>query len=169
MTTALAIAEPQAALEQVTHLLRSPHDWNEKRVAAMVADLSIPARQSWTLAHVAALLHPYYEKQTPQGIREIEAEDWAVALAGFPEWAIKAAIRWWKSDANEYRHRRPIEGDIVARIKVEMMAVRAADKMLKGGMRPLAEQKKDEPRISPERAAEIMKQAGFAPRRMQGE
>lgn len=88
--------------------------------------LSEPAHPAKVMARVLALLNPYFDKDTPQAIREIEAEDWAAALAGKPYWAIEKAARWWKSDANPDRRRRPLEGDLVARVKREMDAVSAA-------------------------------------------
>lgn len=78
------------------------------------------------MARCLALLNPYFEKETPQAVREIEAEDWAASLHEFPRWAIERAARWWKGPANQYRHRRPLEGDIAARCGIEMDAVRAA-------------------------------------------
>jgi hypothetical protein len=78
------------------------------------------------MARVLALLNPYFDKDTPQAIREIEAEDWASALSAYPYWAIEKAARWWKSDENPDRRKRPLEGDLVARTKREMDAVSAA-------------------------------------------
>ena len=91
------------------------------RVAAL---LDQPANDAWVTARVLALLSPYFEKDTPQAVRRIEANDWAVAMAGFPQWAIENAVRWWKSDENPDRRKRPLEGDIVARCKIEVMPVR---------------------------------------------
>lgn len=136
----------------------------------MVEVLSQPARPAWTMAQVAALLHPYYEKDTPQAIREIEAEDWAHELREYPQWAIKAAIRWWKSADNKDRRKRPLEGDISARINVEMIAVRAAKTALRSGVDPHRYvTRKVEERVTPEAAAEIMAQVGFAPKKFGGE
>lgn len=78
------------------------------------------------MARIAVLLNPYFDKDTPHGVRVAEAEDWADELSPYPEWAIDRAVRWWKSADNKDRRKRPLEGDIAARCKVEMMAVRAA-------------------------------------------
>lgn len=78
------------------------------------------------MARVAALLEPYFDKGTPVSIKMIEMEDWAEAMKDSPYWAIEKACRWWKSEENPEKRRRPIEGDIMARIRVEMGAVRAA-------------------------------------------
>jgi len=94
-------------------------------MAALTA-LSEPAHPAKVMARVLALLNPYFDKDTPQAIREIEAEDWASALSAYPYWAIEKAARWWKSDENPDRRKRPLEGDLVARTKREMDAVSAA-------------------------------------------
>jgi hypothetical protein len=130
-------------------------------VEAAVAALSEPAHPAKIMARVLALLNPYFDKDTPQAIREIEAEDWAAALGCQPYWAIEKAARWWKSDANPDRRKRPLEGDLVARVKREMDAVNAARFMLAQGVasRSQAEKQPPEPeqeRISGDRAAEIM-------------
>lgn len=81
-------------------------------IERVVAELSKPANPAWCMARVAALLSPYYDRDTPQAIREMEAEDWLAALSGLPEWAINEAVRWWKGPDNPKRHKRPMEGDI---------------------------------------------------------
>ncbi len=124
----LAIQEPQGAVEWLTHsLLSLRHDpVMRERAAPVVADLLVPASASWTMARIAALLSPYYDKDIPQAVRVMEAEDWAEALAEYPQWAIQNAVRWWKSDANVDRRKRPLEGDIAARCRIEVDPVRAA-------------------------------------------
>jgi hypothetical protein len=79
------------------------------------------------MARIASLLNPYFEKDTPQGIRKMEAEDWAYAFEGLPKWAIDRAVRWWKSSDNTKRRSRPLEGDIVERVLVEMKFLRNAE------------------------------------------
>jgi hypothetical protein len=105
--------------------LNDCHETRKKAEAAVVA-LSEPAHPAKVMARVLALLNPYFDKDTPQAIREIEAEDWAAALGAYPYWAIEKAARWWKSDENPDRRKRPLEGDLVARTKREMDAVSAA-------------------------------------------
>lgn len=112
----------------MTHSLRSPlvtlQDRND--LEAKAAPLSVPARPEWIAARVASLLSPYYEKDTPQAVREMDADDWVLSLIEYPRWAIDAAVRWWKGRDNEKRDRRPKEGDIAARAAIEMGAVKAA-------------------------------------------
>jgi hypothetical protein len=84
----------------------------QAEIEATVAALSEPANPSWILARIASLLLPYYEKDTPQAVREMEAEDWLEAMADLPRWAIDRAVRWWKGPDNPDRRKRPMEGDI---------------------------------------------------------
>ena len=88
------------------------------------------------MARIAALLSPYYEKDVPQAVRVMEAEDWAEALADYPQWAIQNAVRWWKSEHNADRRKRPMEGDIAAVCHREMDAVRAATFILSQPLAP---------------------------------
>lgn len=162
------VSEPEAdqAVEWLRRSLRSPLDARTTdEVRAVVASLSVPANPAWLMARVASLLTAYYEKNTPQAVREMEAEDWADTLAEYPAWAITKAVRWWKGPFNANRHRRPVEGDIAARAAQEMDAVGAARVMLRSGasMAPKPEPVRE--RISQERAAEILAEAGFAPKR----
>jgi hypothetical protein len=72
------------------------------------------------MARVLALLTPYFTASVPEGVRRMEAEDWRAALGEWPQWAVEKACRWWKSDANPDHRRKPIEGDIVERVRFEM-------------------------------------------------
>lgn len=83
---------------------------------------------------IAALLDPYFDKGTPPMVRALEAEDWAEELRVFPKWAVEAAARWWKSGDNPDRRKRPLEGDIAARCRKEMDAIRAAQVVLAAPM-----------------------------------
>lgn len=132
-----------------------------------VASLSAPARPEWVMARTASLLSPYYEKDVPQGVRVMEAEDWADALSDFPQWAIQKAAQWWKSADNPNRRKRPLEGDIAARARFEMQAVRAAKIKLSSNAHSHGSRSAVNPpaRLSKERAAEILKEVGFSPKR----
>jgi hypothetical protein len=90
------------------------------RIANGIKQLSVPADPAWIMARVLALLTPYFTASVPEAVRRIEAEDWMAALKGYPHWAIEKAVRWWKSDENPDHRRKPLEGDIVERVKFEM-------------------------------------------------
>jgi len=125
-----------------------------------------PCSGVWISARVAALLSPYYEKDTPQAVREMEARDWEYALNGFPQWAIERAVRWWKSDANADRRKRPLEGDIVARCRIEMDGVASACKVLEMKQRGAEHKPEPRERLTADRAAQIMRDVGFGVKRM---
>ena len=129
--------------------------------------LMTPADGVWMLARVAALLSPYYEKDIPQAVRKMEAEDWFNALQEFPQWAIERAVRWWKSDGNADRRKRPLEGDIVARCRVEMDGVASASKVLEMKQRGAEHMPEPRERLTADRAAEIMRDVGFGVKRME--
>lgn len=121
-------AAPAMVAEQLRPLLLSPLNTLAERneVSAGFDLISAPANPVWILARVASLLSPYYEKDTPQSVREMTAEDWVVSLEQFPEWAINDAVRWWKGPDNPKRHKAPIEGDIAERAWQITDVVRAA-------------------------------------------
>lgn len=125
--------------------------------------VSKPASVNWTLARVAALLLPYYEKETPQAIREIEAEDWLASLDGLPQWAIERAVRWWKGPDNPDRRKRPMEGDIAERARREIASAKAVAIVLRNRDR-YSQVEEPRKRMSAARAAQIMEEVGFRPR-----
>ena len=86
----------------------------------------MPAHPAKIGVEVLALLHPYFEKDTPQAVRARISEKWQSALGQFPEWAIMRACEWWTGPDNDKRHQTPKEGDIAARCRVEMDVVNAA-------------------------------------------
>jgi hypothetical protein len=176
MATALATMDAtnldamEMGVQRLRHLLRSQDDAPKDVLELAIANLTQPAPNVWVMVRVASLLAPYYEKNIPTGVRAIEAEDWADALAGYPQWAIQKAVRWWKSDENEKRWRRPVEGDIVARVKFEMQAVNAAKIRLRlNGS--FAEKRGAEPkeRVSADAAGSIVESfkngIGYEPKR----
>jgi hypothetical protein len=130
--------QPDVEVEWLKHSLPSlRHDQAARNDAAQaVKALQVPANPAWVMARIAALLSPYYEKDVPQAVRVMEAEDWAEALADYPQWAIQNAVRWWKSEHNADRRRRPMEGDIAAACRKEMDAVRAAAFILSQPLAP---------------------------------
>ena len=139
----------------------------KETVLRIQSALMTSASGVWISARVAALLSPYYEKDIPQAVRKMEAEDWEQALSGFPQWAIERAVRWWKSDANTDRRKRPLEGDIVARCRVEMDGVASASKVLEMKQRGIEHKPEPRERLTADRAAEIMRDVGFGVKRME--
>lgn len=116
------------------------------------------------MARVASLLHPYYAGSAPQSAIEMMAEDWAAALGSYPEWAIDAGVRWWKSIENDERKRKPLEGDIEAAVRRKMGFILLAESCLKrfdAGHRPTPEPLAIEERVTPEQRAAILAEKEF--------
>lgn len=160
------------ALDFLGRLLRSPQSGlpesaaksTPEMISSMVEALEKPANSVWISARVIALLEGYYDKEIPDSVRKVVASLWVDALAPYPAWAIDRAMRWWRGPENQHRHRKPVEGDIAARAIIEMDAVRAARIRLNAGTGwPAAPAHGEDrgPRITPERAAEIMAEVGW--------
>lgn len=138
-------------------------------IEATAAALSQPVSPDWCMARIAALLSPYYDKNTPDLARVMEAQDWMEALAPYPQWAIERAVRWWKGAENADRRKRPLEGDIAARCVVEMRGIGAAAELARRkaeGRYIETSQAPQKAPVSPAAAQAILARAGFAPRRM---
>lgn len=154
------VTRPQTAdrvQERLERLLRVPQLPPEQRpdiatVTAAMADLTRPCSPVWCMARVASLLNPYFEKDTPQAVRELEMEDWLAALGGYPQWAIDRAVRFWKSAENPQRHRRPVEGDIAARCIHELRGIRAVPELMRPRPRDAEPPRPD---MTPEQRAEM--------------
>lgn len=126
-----------------------------------------PAAPAWIMARVLALLDPHFEKDTPQSVRKMMAEDWLAALRMYPQWAIQNAARWWRSDENPHRHRRPVEGDITARCKREMGVIDMARfDLRRGPPEPVEPERRTVDRVTAEKASEILEGAGYLVRKM---
>jgi hypothetical protein len=160
---ALGLDQAARGTERLRHLLPSLSECPAARdeVARILPILTSPAEPAWLMARIGALLAPYYEKDVPQSFREIEAEDWAAELGDIPRWALTAAVRWWKSSDNPDRRKRPLEGDIKARVQVEMQAVRAAEIKLSSPCRPPAPEAAPAQRATPDEARSALLGAGF--------
>ena len=146
-----------SGVERLTHLLPSLRSDQASREEAdrIVLALTQPADSTWLMARCAALLSPYFEKDIDAGIRKMDAEDWAAELGDFPKWAVEMAVRWWKSHKNPNRRKRPIEGDIADRCRVEMQAVRAAQISLRTGIKVSEPRQHDERPMTEEERVEF--------------
>ena len=138
--TAPALSREQAdrGTARLRHLLPSLRDDEQARTEArqIAGVLTIPADPTWIAARVISLLNPYFEKDTPQAVREMEAEDWTAALESYPKWAVDSAVKFWKGADNPDRRKRPLEGDIAARCKFLMQECRAVEIALRSPIKP---------------------------------
>ena len=143
-------------------------------IEATVSALSHPASSGWCMARIYALLNSYYDKDTPPLVRQMEAEDWMVSIAPFPQWAIERAVRWWKSADNSDRRKRPLEGDIAARCRVEMRGITALPELLsRKAQGRYIETQEPRPSLSAEErreiAARVCASVGFGVRKFGGQ
>jgi hypothetical protein len=158
-------------LEWLTHLPQSRKDTLPEmaEIEATVSALSKPCNPVWCMARIAALLNPYYDKDTPQMVREMEAEDWLEEVGKYPQWAIERAVRWWKSAENERRRHKPLEGDISARCKVEMRGIGCIPDLIRNkierwyreSLLPKQEPEPERVVVTPERRAQIAAELGL--------
>lgn len=164
----------------LTSQIKTNEEYNE--IVNALDPLSEPARPAWIMARVAALLSQYYAADVPAAAVAIMAEDWLEELRDYPQWAITNAVRWWKSSENPNRKKKPLEGDIAERCRLEMGVVRVAEKacrdFLISGPTTTEPSEQDQERwdLTPAereekraRANDILKQAGFAVRSVKEE
>ncbi len=126
MTTEVTVGQA-APTQRLTHSLqRSLACKADRDVMAVEVDrLARPGDLKRLLVHVTLLLSGY-QTNLPEEALRAEVGYWAKAIADLPEWALEAACRWWRSADNPWRHRRPIEGDIVAHARQEMAFLHVA-------------------------------------------
>jgi hypothetical protein len=141
------------------------------QIEASIKLLREPCDPAWLMARVLALLAPYFASNIPEGVRRIEAEDWRAALQQWPAWAIEKACRWWKSDENPDHRRKPLEGDIVERVRFELgvlsfgvMKVREYDDGYKRRMEAPEQERPTESEMALRRKAaqDLVENLGFA-------
>ena len=126
--------------------------------------LSTPAPKKWITGRIASLLAQYFQGDISDKMMEAIADDWCHELQEYPAWSIAKAVRWWTGKDNPDRRKKPLPGDIAERAQKELgplFAAKAAIRNFDNGSIPMIEERPRE-RISKERAAELMAEAGFA-------
>lgn len=131
----------------------------EKSSQALTSAIHSPSDRAETLERARRVLSLFYEPDLSPHDRAAMLEEFADALAAYPEWAMHRAFDAWVKQ----HKRRPSPGEIVILAQAEI--------------RPLTDELKqrepreprlglDDQRVTPEAAAEILAKAGFTPRRM---
>ena len=125
--------DPQAT---VACLVRLPDTSPGSRPAIEVVERAVsevlqPCDTRWLAVCVASMLSSYYQRDEPQPVRDKIMADWLDALRPYPAWAVDSACRWWRSEDNPDRRRRPLEGDIVARVRRELRGVHLVPQLLR--------------------------------------
>lgn len=134
---------------------------DRNNIEAGLKELSQPCDPAWLMARILALLSPYFASDIPESVRRMEAEDWRAALGGKPQWAIEKACRWWKSDENPDHRKKPLEGDIVDRVKFETGILSFGAMKVREYDRGHAERMK-EPEVAPPTPDEMAQRREFA-------
>jgi hypothetical protein len=111
------------------------------------------------LGRIATLLCHYWREDDPSELNEAIARDWADTLEGLPQEAIaKACTAYLRQEPR----RKPTPGAIYAMARDFIpRPVVVASAQVAEVQRP--------PRVSAERAAEILAEAGFRPKKFGGE
>lgn len=141
-----------------------------KAIAEAAHSLRTPATRQWIAGRVATLLSQYFASSIPVEMMTAIAEDWDEELRGYPAWAVNAACRWWMGRDNPDHRKKPLPGDIAARAEREVGVVAIAENAVR---RFIPNAKPPEPRQPAteeqrQRAAEILKAAGFRLNRFGG-
>jgi len=123
---------------------------------------SLRARQShrqWILGRIATLLGHYWREDDPSELNEAMGRDWADILEGMPQDAIAKACTAY---LREEPRRKPTPGAVYA------LARNYIPRPVIVSRAPEPEAPKRE-RVSAERAAEILAESGFRPRKFGGD
>ena len=117
------------------------------------------SHRQWVLGRIATLLAHYWREDDPAELNEALGRDWADILEGLPQDAIaKACTAYLRGEPR----RKPTPGAIYA------MAREYIPRPVIVARAPEPQGPKQE-RVSAERAAEIMAEAGFRPRKFGGD
>ena len=146
MTTALVPVWPDNLPTPTPELTRSMTPSDYERHSAQI------------VASVKACLRNYWQAPSDAALAALEMTDWLSALEDWPVADVQDALRRWVLD---HPNKRPNFGHISAALKAQRGKEWATSL-------PPSPPTEPTPRISKERAAEILSEAGFRPKRMVG-
>lgn len=87
---------------------------------------SEPASDAVVGREIVTLLNFYFVAALPPAQSAAVAQIWLNIIGNPPEWALNAACVWWLGPDNPKCEKKPVPGEIAARIKVEMEPLRVA-------------------------------------------
>jgi hypothetical protein len=134
----------------------------EQSTSELMTAIHLPHDPGLTLRRVeASLAHGWdarYDPETKMAVRE----DFLVALAPFPQWAVQRAFDTWVRE-NKFS---PTPGHIVELVRNELRPLHEELAKRQRQERLAVEEGPEPEPISKERAAQLMMEAGFTPQRM---
>lgn len=112
-----------------THFLTRPFadETEAAQAKAVLGVASEPACDRTVAKRVVSLLNHYFVSPLPAGQAADVANDWLEIIGNPPEWALHDACIWWIGPNNPNCARKPLPGQIAARIKTEMEPIRTAE------------------------------------------
>ena len=113
--------------------LRGQYPKNQKEAdetRQALQQLTAPANKSWIAQRAVKILAHYFVAEMHPEILKSISEDWNRELAGYPEWAIEEACRWWLSQHNKKRRQKPMPGDISEVAQRSMGMTKLAERLV---------------------------------------
>lgn len=170
MLASLPVHVPPETVEDITHswqdLLHTPLGSKSERdtLEEAMLHLSKPAPAKWITGRIASLLAQYFQGDFSEAMMKSIADDWYHELRELPAWAIVKSVRWWTGKDNSDRRKKPLPGDIAERAQKELgllfVAQSAINRFDNGTALRIEEAPRE--RVSKERAAELMAEAGLS-------
>lgn len=136
----------------------------EQPASTLATAIHSPHDAGKALKRVNAVLGLYFDPDFDAETRALVRQEFVVALANYPDWAVQRAFDRWVADMR----RRPSPGEIVILVQRELKPI--ADELAR--RRKHADEAEEErrraaaARCSAEAAQEVLERAGFTPKRM---
>ncbi len=122
-----------------------------ERIGSQLSSLERAAHRDWIGGRCITLLSHYWRADDPVELTAALGQDWADVLEGMPRDAIQtAAIRWMRENPN----RKPTPGHIYDLARESLPKPKSVPKP----------PEPDRPKLSAERANQIMQEVGFRPK-----
>ena len=144
---------------QITDRTRTPNGSHAAHVSSTPSSKEREAHHQWIAGRVATLLCHYWRDDDPEMLMGATARDWVKILEGLPQDAIDTAcLRYLRDEPR----RKPTPGAIYAMARAEIPRPAVVHRL-----QPPPELERP-PRVSAERATEILQEFGFAPKKFGG-
>lgn len=125
------------------------------------AAIHSPPSPGNTLKRVNAVLGLYFDPDFDAETKALVREEFVRALAAHPDWAVQRAFDVWAKSQS----RRPAPSEIVRLVELELKPL--TDELARRRMSENERQKEQRIPPDPSRINDIMRHAGFTPKRME--